>query len=123
MKKLLVAMIFLLSTLCMSVTAFALTEGDWEYQLVEDHAVITGYNGSAEDVIIPDTLAGVPVTEVTCDNNADEYFNNGIIKSVTFRQQSKRSIKCATGRTRWKQWFCRKGLKRSRIKHFPDVRI
>ncbi len=58
--------------------------GDWEYQLVEDHAVITGYNGSAEDVIIPDTLAGVPVTEVTCDNNADEYFNNGIIKSVTF---------------------------------------
>lgn len=84
MKKLVTAMFFLITMLYMSVTAFALTEGDWEYQLLEDHAVITGYNGSAADVIIPDTLAGVPVTGVTCDNNADEYFNNGIIKSVTF---------------------------------------
>ena len=84
MKKLVIGLLFSLITLGMSMTASALTEGDWEYQLVENHAVITGYNGSAEDVVIPDTLAGVPVTEVTCDNNADEYFNNGIIKSVTF---------------------------------------
>lgn len=84
MKKLVVVMLFLLTTLCAASPAFALTEGDWEYQLLEDHAVITQYIGKDENVVIPDTLAGVPVTEVTCKNNSDEYFNNGIIKSITF---------------------------------------
>lgn len=41
MKKVAIAMLLLLTTLSMSIPAFALTEGDWEYQLVEDHAVIT----------------------------------------------------------------------------------
>lgn len=84
MKKLVVGMIFMLSILCMSVTAFALTEGDWEYQLMENQAVITQYTGKDENVVIPDMIGGVPVTAVTCDNNGDNYFNNGIIKSVTF---------------------------------------
>ena len=84
MKKRITAILFLLTVLCTSISAFALTEGNFEYQLVNDHAVITQYTGQEENVVIPDTLSGVPVTEVTCKNDGDNYFNNGIIKSVTF---------------------------------------
>lgn len=80
MKKLVISALFLLTMLCTSMTVLALTEGDWEYQLLEDHAVITKYTGTAENVIIPDTLAGVPVTEV----ESSVEFDNGITKSVTF---------------------------------------
>jgi hypothetical protein len=88
MKKLAVAVFFLFgaifASMFMSMNVFALTEGDWEYQLLGNQAVITKYTGDDENVVIPDTIAGVPVTEVTCKNNGDNYFNNGIIKSVTF---------------------------------------
>lgn len=84
MKKTAGIILFLLTMLCMSATSFALTDGDWEYQLVEDHSVITQYTGSDENVVIPSALGGVPVTEVTCEKNSDSYFNNGVTKSITF---------------------------------------
>ena len=80
MKKTAGIILFLLTMLCMSATSFALTDGDWEYQLVEDHSVITQYTGSDENVVIPSALGGVPVTEVTCEKNSDSYFNNGVTK-------------------------------------------
>lgn len=48
--------------LCCSVNVFALTEGDWEFQLLDNEVNITGYNGSDKDVVVPETIYGKPVT-------------------------------------------------------------
>ena len=41
------------------------TSGDYEYALLDDGTVeITGYSGDAEELIIPDTLAGKKVTSI-----------------------------------------------------------
>ena len=49
--------------LCCSVNVFALTEGDWEFQLLDNEVNITGYNGSGGDVVVPETIYGRPVTK------------------------------------------------------------
>ena len=37
---------------------------DFEYEVIDGGAVITKYSGSAEEVVIPSELGGVPVTEL-----------------------------------------------------------
>lgn len=54
--------------LCCSINAFALTEGDWEFRLLDNEVTITGYLGSGGDVIIPETMYGCPVTKVILDS-------------------------------------------------------
>lgn len=66
--------------LCGTLNAFALTEGDWEFQLLDNEAEITNYLGDDADVIIPETLYGVPVTRVTGSN--DHYFRRA--RSITY---------------------------------------
>ena len=58
------AMIF-----AMSVPAFALTEGDWEFQLLDNEVMITGYLGTDTDIVIPDEIYGCPVTAVETDSS------------------------------------------------------
>lgn len=58
----------LLAALCAALCCFsaaALTEGDWEYQLLSNEAQITGYNGAGGDIVIPSSLGGATVTEIT----------------------------------------------------------
>ncbi len=50
--------------ICCSMSAFALTEGDWEFQLLDNEVTITGYVGNGGDVIIPETIYGCPVTKI-----------------------------------------------------------
>lgn len=45
-------------------SAFALTEGDWEFQLLNNEAQITDYHGSGGNVVVPSTLRGATVTEL-----------------------------------------------------------
>ena len=48
-----------------AVCAGAETFGDYEYSVLDDGTVkITGYNGSAETVVIPDTIDGKSVTSI-----------------------------------------------------------
>ncbi len=49
-----------------SLSVSALTEGDWEFNLLDDEVTIIGYLGSGGDVVIPDTIYGCPVTNVYC---------------------------------------------------------
>ena len=49
----------------MCFSAAALTEGDWEYQLLGDEAQITGYNGPGGDIVIPSSINGATVTDIT----------------------------------------------------------
>jgi len=44
--------------------ANALTEGDWEYKILNNEIVITNYNGSDKHVVVPDTIRGCPVVVV-----------------------------------------------------------
>ena len=65
MKKLLfVCLLICMMIMNMSATAFALTEGDWEFNLVNDEVRITNYLGHDKNVVVPSTLYGAPVTEV-----------------------------------------------------------
>ena len=40
------------------------SDGKWEWLEFEDHAAICGYNSESETMDIPDTLNGLPVTEI-----------------------------------------------------------
>ncbi len=58
------AIIVLATLLCCSMSAFALTDGEWEFQLLDNEVAITGYLGEGGDVVIPETIYGCPVTAV-----------------------------------------------------------
>ena len=47
-----------------SLTAFAETEGDFEYSVSDSKATITKYNGSDAELDVPSTLGGYPVTVI-----------------------------------------------------------
>lgn len=58
----------LLLMLCSSLNVFALTDGDWEFQLLDNEVMITGYLGVGGDVVIPETVYGATVTKIKDDN-------------------------------------------------------
>lgn len=62
-------------TVCCQMSAFALTDGDWEFQLLNNEAKITGYIGTDTDVVIPSTVYGVPVTKVEISWNGNHFRN------------------------------------------------
>ena len=62
------AVIIVTTMICCSMSAFALTEGDWQFQLLDNEVTITGYLGSGGDVVIPETIYGCPVTKVLLDS-------------------------------------------------------
>ncbi len=77
---LLVAAVFSI-LLCTALNASALTEGDWEFELLNNEVTITGYVGSGGDVLIPETLYGCPVT--TIGQLRQPVFGENVV-SVTF---------------------------------------
>lgn len=65
LKLLLTVAVIVLSTMiCCSVSVSALTEGDWEFQLLDNEVTITGYHGKGENVEIPENIYGCPVTDI-----------------------------------------------------------
>ncbi len=68
MKKfrllLLMAMVVSTVILCCSISAFALTDGDWEFQLLDSEVQITKYLGDDTELVIPQTIYGAPVTQI-----------------------------------------------------------
>ncbi|MDE6833124.1 MAG: leucine-rich repeat domain-containing protein, partial [Ruminococcus sp.] len=40
------------------------TEDGFEFEVYSDHAVLAKYSGDATEVVIPDTVSGVPVTTI-----------------------------------------------------------
>jgi len=60
------AVIVLTTMICCSMSVFALTDGDWEFQLLDNEVKITGYLGEGGDIVIPETIYGCPVTRVEC---------------------------------------------------------
>jgi hypothetical protein len=53
-----------LFSLIFTVSAFAITEGDWEFKLLDNEAIITGYHGAGGDVVIPSSLYGASVVKI-----------------------------------------------------------
>lgn len=73
----------------MCFSAAALTSGDWEYQLLGDEAQITGYNGPGGDIVIPSSINGATVTDITdiwkmFRNKATSITYPGTIKEANF---------------------------------------
>ena len=68
MKKVKVLLIMAVAVfsvmLCTSISAFALTEGDWEFKLLNNEAIITKYVGEGGDVVVPESIYGCPVTKL-----------------------------------------------------------
>lgn len=64
-----------------AMPAFALTEGDWEFKLLDNKVKITDYIGEGGDVIVPETLYGFPVTEM---ENWTYILSHEDITSITF---------------------------------------
>lgn len=48
----------------MSASAAESTDSDFDYVTLMGNAVVTNYKGTADEVVIPDTLGGCPVTTV-----------------------------------------------------------
>ena len=81
MKKIsmMLAMVFVLSCI-FSVQVFALTDGDWEFKLLDNEVTVTGYLGESKDVVIPKEIYGTSVTKVLMDNGK----NFKAATSITF---------------------------------------
>ncbi|MBO4878074.1 MAG: leucine-rich repeat protein [Ruminococcus sp.] len=62
------------------IAAKAETDNAFEYTITEDngHAIITGYTGTEEEIVIPASLGGLPVTEI----GAKAFAGNKTIRSV-----------------------------------------
>lgn len=64
-KLLLTMVVIVLATIvCCSISASALTEGDWEFSLLDNEVTITKYVGQGGDVVIPESIYGCPVTKL-----------------------------------------------------------
>lgn len=64
-KKLsIVLLLALVLSLFMAAPAQALTEGDWEYKLLDNEVILTNYLGSGGDVVIPHEIRGAAVTKI-----------------------------------------------------------
>ncbi|MBE7053642.1 MAG: hypothetical protein E7391_05135 [Ruminococcaceae bacterium] len=71
MKKItsvLLVFVMMLSMATFSVSA--LTEGDWEYKILDNEIHITRYLGKDTNVVVPDTIRGCPVVSIAV-NKAD----------------------------------------------------
>ena len=67
MKRVLVSCV-LICVLCLAgLCAQADTEGNYEYYLRDDGAVITAYNGHGGNIVLPDTMGGQPLVEIEGD--------------------------------------------------------
>lgn len=64
MRKWYILCILLLLLMLPFAPASAETEGDFTYAVIDGHASITAYTGSAAELILPDTLGGYPVTAI-----------------------------------------------------------
>lgn len=83
------AVIVFATMICCSMSAFALTDGDWEFQLIDNEVTITKYIGEGGDVIVPEMIYGCPVTNIgykfggsAATWNAGEVFKGKNIKSI-----------------------------------------
>ena len=47
-----------------SACAASVTEGPLTFEVYSDHAAVTGYNETETDIVIPDSVEGVPVTAI-----------------------------------------------------------
>jgi len=65
MKKFItITMTTIAAMMLFACSAFALTDGDWEFQLLDNEVQITGYLGNDTELVIPDTIYGAPVTQI-----------------------------------------------------------
>ena len=55
-------------------------EDGFEYGIIGDYAVLTDYFGDDEDVLVPETLGGCPVTYV----QSHAFYGNNIVRSIEF---------------------------------------
>ncbi len=102
LKLLLSVIVIMVATMAFcAMGTFALTDGDWEFQLLDNEVKITGYLGDGGDVVIPETIYGTPVTKVylteygkTLDNATLVRFPGSVkvIEKITYKDDNK-SIK------------------------------
>lgn len=75
-----------------------ISEQEWEYSVSDGNATVTKYKGSVNDVIIPDTLDGYPVTVIgdaafrECESLISVVIPNGIVKIGSRAFQNCRSL-------------------------------
>lgn len=63
-KKMLLMMLFCACMCMLTFTAMAATEGDWEYTVVDETAIVKSYTGSDTIIVVPSTLGGYPVIKL-----------------------------------------------------------
>lgn len=62
--------------------SFALTYGDYSYEVVDGEAVITSYNGNAVTLTVPAAIDNIPVVKI----NDNAFKNNSRITSITLSE-------------------------------------
>ena len=77
--KLRLTILMFTASLLLTLCVLADEKGDYSYKLTDDFAAITKYNGTEEEVRIPETLEGKPVKEIYSGSFAD----NKVMRTLT----------------------------------------
>lgn len=70
-------------------------ESDFTYEIGEDGAVVTGYVGTAAEVVMPGRLGGLPVTAIACGAFADAEVESVILPKTLARIEDGAFDRCA----------------------------
>lgn len=70
-------------------------ESDFTYETGEDGAVVTGYVGTAAQVVMPERLGGLPVTAIACGAFADAAAESVILPKTLARIEDGAFARCA----------------------------
>lgn len=70
--------------MCFALTSYALTDGDWEFQLLDNEVEITKYLGDDENIVFPDSIFGQPVTSISKDFRLWSYDFSEPVKSIVY---------------------------------------
>lgn len=70
-------------------------ESDFTYETGEDGAVVTGYVGTAAEVVVPGRLGGQPVTAIACGAFADAEVESVILPRTLTRIEDGAFTRCA----------------------------
>lgn len=75
-KLLIICMLFCSIVSTLTTNAYALSDENWNYEIMGDYVIINRYIGTATNVVIPSHISGLPVKELAGEAFSGAFYNS-----------------------------------------------